>query len=239
MPRSRRSGPGKTGRGESKTRDAVARPRDARRTARKRRTASAGTRRCVRGGMAVRTTARRPQGARRPPSARGATARSGRTAPTRRSTAAGAARPARGSGRPRPLPWRRGRRKSPFLLPLFSRDRDLTRADAVERRRSTRYARDRSPRRGSAVRAGSVADRDRPTTARRRCTAECGGGGRARRRHFLEAFSQTFESLAKPAFANEILGAVKKEGESYDTRFSWLREHFAARGGGKPGADRG
>ena len=217
----------------------MARPRDARRTARKRRTASAGTRRCVRGGMAVRTTARRPQGARRPPSARGATARSGRTAPTRRSTAAGAARPARGSGRPRPLPWRRGRRKSPFLLPLFSRDRDLTRADAVERRRSTRYARDRSPRRGSAVRAGSVADRDRPTTARRRCTAECAGGGRARRRHFLEALSQTFESLAKPAFANEILGAVKKEGESYDTRFSWLREHFAARGGGKPGADRG
>jgi hypothetical protein len=55
----------------------------------------------------------------------------------------------------------------------------------------------------------------------------------------LEAFSQTFESLAKPVFANEILGAVKKEGESYDTRFSWLREHFAARGGGKPGADRG
>jgi hypothetical protein len=30
-----------------------------------------------------------------------------------------------------------------------------------------------------------------------------------------------------------------KEGESYDTRFSSLREHFAARGGGKPGADRG
>jgi hypothetical protein len=29
------------------------------------------------------------------------------------------------------------------------------------------------------------------------------------------------------------------EGESYDTRFSSLREHFAARGGGKPGADRG
>jgi hypothetical protein len=56
---------------------------------------------------------------------------------------------------------------------------------------------------------------------------------------FWKPSSQTFESLAKPAFANEILGAVKKEGESYDTRFSWLREHFAARGGGKPGADRG
>ena len=49
VPRSRRSGPGKTGRGERPTRDAVARPRDARRTARRRRTASAGTRRCVRG----------------------------------------------------------------------------------------------------------------------------------------------------------------------------------------------
>jgi hypothetical protein len=56
---------------------------------------------------------------------------------------------------------------------------------------------------------------------------------------FWKPSRKRFESLAKPAFANEILGAVKKEGESYDTRFSWLREHFAARGGGKPGADRG
>jgi hypothetical protein len=41
------------------------------------------------------------------------------------------------------------------------------------------------------------------------------------------------------SFCKRNSGSCQKEGESYDTRFSWLREHFAARGGGKPGADRG
>ena len=135
-----------------------------------------------------------------------------------------------------------GRRKkksvfSPALFPIA-----ISRAPRGRTRRSTRYARDRSPRRGSAVRAGSVADRDRPTTLRRRCTAECGGGGRARRRRFLEAFAANVLK-ALPNQPCQLLQTkfweLSKEGESYDTRFSSLREHFAARGGGKPGADRG
>ena len=135
----------------------------------------------------VRTTARRPPGARRLPSARGATTDSGHTVPTRRNTAAGAARPARGSGRPPRLPWQRCQR-----VRFFSRsfpDRDLTRADAVERRWSTGFARDRSPRRASVARAGLVADRNRPTTMRRRCTGEC-----ARARYAADAFSHVLNT---------------------------------------------
>ena len=106
-------------------------------------------------GMGVRTTARRPPGARRPPSARGATARSGRTAPTRRSTAAGAARPARGSGRPRRLPWRQAKEKVRFFSRSFP-DRDLTRAT-------------RSNPEVNAIRARSLAS-----------TRECGARGFSR-----------------------------------------------------------
>ena len=106
-------------------------------------------------GMGVRTTARRPPGARRPPSARGATARSGRTAPTRRSTAAGAARPARGSGRPRRLPWRQAKEKVRFFSRSFP-DRDLTRAT-------------RSNPEVNAIRARSLAS-----------TRECGARGSGR-----------------------------------------------------------
>jgi hypothetical protein len=56
---------------------------------------------------------------------------------------------------------------------------------------------------------------------------------------FWKPSRKRLKALPNQLLLNEILGAVKKEGESYDTRFSWLREHFAARGGGKPGADRG
>ena len=132
-----------------------ARARDARRTARKRRTASARTRIVFGGGLAVRTTARRPPGARRRPSARGATAHSGHTAPTHRNTAAGAARPARGSGRPRRLPWRQSKEKVRFFSRSFP-DRDLTRAT-------------RSNPEVNAIRARSLAS-----------TRECGARGSGR-----------------------------------------------------------
>ena len=206
-PRSRRSGPNETGPGKDRRR-ATRRPARGTRVGRRE---NVGPRRRERGDgrssrrAGVRTTARRPPGARRPPSARGATARNGRTAPTRRSTAAGAARPARGSGRPR-RPVAAGERKVRFFSRSFP-DRDLTRAARGRTRGNAIRARSLASTR-EWVRAGPVADRDRPTTLRRRCTAEWTHARIVSRRFFGGAA----HVLNAPDFCrvqNEILGRVE------------------------------
>ena len=109
-----------------------------------------------------------------------------------------------------------GRRKkksvfSPALFPIA-----ISRAPRGRTRRSTRYARDRSPRRESVVRAGPVADRDRPTTLRRRCTAEWTHARIVSRRFFRSCARFERHGLL-PNVQNEILGRVENGADRYLT----------------------
>ena len=92
---------------------------------------------------------------------------------------------------------------SPALFPIA-----ISRAPRGRTRRSTRYARDRSPRRESVVRAGPVADRDRPTTLRRRCTAEW-THARIVSRRFFRGCARFEPHRLLPNVQNEILGRVE------------------------------
>jgi len=92
---------------------------------------------------------------------------------------------------------------SPALFPIA-----ISRAPRGRTRRSTRYARDRSPRRASVVRAGPVADRDRPTTLRRRCTAEW-THARIVSRRFFRGCARFEPHRLLPNVQNEILGRVE------------------------------
>ena len=163
-------------------------------------------------GMGVRTTARRPPGARRPPSARGATA-SQRSHCTHASEHSGwsSATSAR-LGPSSSSPMAAGERKSPFFSRSFPIA--ISRAPRGRTRRSARYARDRSPRRESVVRAGPVADRDRPTTLRRRCTAEWTHARIVSRRFFRSCARFERHGLL-PNVQNEILGRVENGADRY------------------------